>query len=130
MVLDTSALTAILQREPSADRLMQAISVATVRVVSAATVLELSLVLLGRYGELGEAQLDAFLRALRVEVVPVDAEQLALARDAARVFGRGRHPAGLNFVDCFSYALAIQRGEPLLFVGLDFGRTDVIAAEW
>lgn len=130
MVLDTSALASILFREPTAERLLVAINETSTRLVSAATVLELSLILLGRFGELGEAQLDPFLRAIRAEIVPVDAEQLALARDAARVFGRGRHAAGLNVGDCFGYALAMARAEPLLFVGADFAQTEVLAAAW
>jgi ribonuclease VapC len=127
MVLDTSAIVAMLTGEPVADRLVGAIEADRTRLVSAATVVEASLVLLGRYGEAGDVQLDRLLRAIGAEVVPVGEEQVALARDAALRFGRGRHPAGLNFGDCFSYALAVARGEPLLFVGGDFAKTDVEA---
>lgn len=130
MVIDTSALVAILFNEPASERLIVAIGQAPQRLISAGTVVEASLVLLGRFGASGEAHLDALLRAIGVEVVAVDAEQVALARDAARTFGRGRHPAELNFGDCFSYALSVSRGEPLLFVGDDFARTDVSAAAW
>lgn len=125
MVIDTSALIAILAREPDADRLVAAVGTDRHRLVSAATVVEASLVLLGRYGEAAEPQLDRLLRTIGAEVVPVGEDQVALARDAALRFGRGRHPAALNFGDCFSYALSLARGEPLLFVGGDFAQTDV-----
>lgn len=130
MVLDTSALIAILTREASADRLVAAVEADRTRLVSAATLVEASLVLLGRYGEVGESELDRLLRAVGAEVVPVGEEQANLARDAALRFGLGRHPAGLNFGDCFSYALAVARDEPLLFVGDDFAQTDVRVSPW
>jgi ribonuclease VapC len=130
MVIDTSALVAILLNEPTSERLIVAIGQAPQRLISAGTVVEASLVLIGRFGASGEAHLDALLRAIGVEIVAVDADQVALARDAARTFGRGRHPAGLNFGDCFSYALAVSREEPLLFVGEDFALADVSAAAW
>jgi ribonuclease VapC len=125
MVIDTSALMAILSQEPTADRLMTAVAADRTRLVSAATVVEASLVLMGRYGEAGDPPLDRLLRSIGAEVVPVGEEQVALARDGALRFGRGRHPAALNFGDCFSYALSMERGEPLLFVGDDFSKTDV-----
>jgi ribonuclease VapC len=130
MVIDTSALVAILLNEPGASRLVSSIERAEDRLISVATVIEASLVLLGRFGEAGELQLDALLRSIRAELVPVDAEQMAIAREAARAFGRGRHRAALNFGDCFSYAVAVSRGEPLLFVGDDFTHTDVVAEHW
>ena len=130
MIIDTSALIAILYNESSASRLVAALERSAVRLVSAGTVIEASLVLLGRFGERGELQLDALLRALKAEMIAVDADQVAIARDAARTFGRGRHQAALNFGDCFSYALAHSRGQPLLYVGDDFSRTDVIAVPW
>lgn len=130
MVLDTSALTAILLREESAERLIAALAADDTRLVSAATVVELSLVLLGRFGPAGDAPLDRLLQSLNADVVPVDAAQVTLARDAALRYGRGRHPAALNFGDCFSYALAVERGQPLLFVGDDFAKTDVDFAHW
>lgn len=89
-----------------------------------------ALVLLGRFGERGEVQLDGLLRSTNAEVLAVDHDQVALARDAARTYGRGRHRAALNFGNCFSYALAVSSGEPLLFVGDDFSETDVTAVEW
>jgi ribonuclease VapC len=130
MVLDTSALLAILTGEVAADRLVQAVDADRTRLVSAATVVEAALVLLGRYGEAGELQLDRLLRAIGAEVVPVGEEQAVIARDAALRFGRGRHAAALHFGDCFSYALSVARGEPLLFVGDDFSKTDVEACQW
>lgn len=130
MVIDTSAIMAILTREPTADRLVAAVEADATRLVSAATVVEAALVLLGRYGEAGEPQLDRLLRGIGAEIVPVGEEQANLARDAALRFGRGRHPAGLNFGDCFSYALSVARDEPLLFVGDDFSQTDVTVSGW
>ena len=130
MVLDTSAIVAILLGEPPADRLVVAVEADRTRLVSAATVVEASLVLLGRYGETGEPELDRLLRAFGAEVVPVGEEQANLARHAALRYGRGRHAAGQNFGDCFSYALAVARDEPLLFVGDDFPQTDVRVVGW
>jgi ribonuclease VapC len=130
MVIDTSAIMAILTREPTAERLVAAVEADATRLVSAATVVEAALVLLGRYGQGGEPQLDRLLRGIGAEVVPVGEEQANLARDAALRFGRGRHPAGLNFGDCFSYALSVARDEPLLFVGDDFSQTDVKVSGW
>lgn len=130
MVIDTSAMMAILMHEPAADRLVSAVEADRTRLVSAATVVESSLVLLGRYGEAGDPQLDRLLRGIGAEILPVGEEQVALARDAALRFGRGRHPAALHFGDCFSYALSVARGEPLLFVGDDFSKTDVEVCRW
>jgi ribonuclease VapC len=130
MVIDTSALIALLLGEPSSEKLLEAIDAAPSRKVSAATVIEASLVLLGRYGEAGDAQLDKLLQVIRAEVVPVDVAQSTAARDGASRFGRGRHAAALDFGDCFSYALAVSSGEPLLFTGDDFAQTDVEAVKW
>lgn len=98
------------------------------RFMSAATILELSIVIEARLGDAGAAELDLWLHKAGVEIVPVDSDQIAIARRAWRHFGKGRHPAGLNYGDCFSYALAKTRGEPLLFKGDDFSRTDIAAA--
>ena len=130
MVIDTSAMIAILLNEPGADRLIAALEADPTRLVSAATVVETSLVVLGRFGEAGDPQLDRLLKAVNAKVVPVGDEQVTIARDAAVRFGRGRHEAGLNFGDCFSYALSMESGEPLLFVGNDFAKTDVAACQW
>ncbi len=99
MVTDTSAIVAILLNETSAARLVAAVEADRTRFVSAVAVVETSLVLLGRYGEMGDSQLDRLLRALGADVVPVGEDQVVLAREAALRFGRGRHPAALNFGD-------------------------------
>ena len=125
MVIDPSALVAILQLEPATPGLLKAIEMDPVRILSAAGLVETSLVIEGRYGDSGTRDLDIFLRKARVEIAPVSAEQAEIAREAWRRFGKGRHPASLNFGDCFSYALAKDRGERLLFVGEDFSKTDV-----
>lgn len=130
MVIDTSALVAMMVGEPSAERLVRALEADPERLVSAATVVEASLVLVGRYGDVGDAQLDRFLRSIGADVVPVGEEQATIARDAALRFGKGRHPAALNFGDCFSYALSVARQSPLLFVGQDFAQTDVEVCNW
>lgn len=130
MVLDTSAIFAILTREPVAERLIATLDADRTRLVSAATVVEMTLVILGRYGEAGEPLLDRFLRGAGIDMVVVDEEQATIARDAAIRYGRGRHAAALNFGDCFSYALAIARNEPLLFTGKDFAQTDVAVCSW
>jgi ribonuclease VapC len=128
MVVDTSALLAILLNEPDAAVYRSAIESAELRLVSAATVLEMGLVIETRLGEAAGRELDLLLHKAEFEIVSVDAEQAELGRGAFRRFGKGRHPAGLNFGDCFSYALAIASGEPLLFKGDDFRKTDVPAA--
>ena len=130
MVIDTSAIMAILLGDSAAGQLVEALEADRTRLVSGATVVETSLVVLGRFGEMGDPQIDRLLRGIGAEVVPVGLEQVAIARDAALRFGRGRHPAALNFGDCFSYALAMERGEPLLFVGEDFAKTDVSVCRW
>ncbi|MBM3093016.1 PIN domain-containing protein [Ensifer sp. T173] len=128
MVIDTSAIVAIAFNEPDAETYEQKVVDAPRRFISAATILELSIVIEARLGEAGAAELDLWLYKAGVEVVAVDAEQIAIARRAWRNFGKGRHPASLNFGDCFSYALAKSRNEPLLFNGDDFSRTDIEAA--
>ena len=129
-IVDSSALVSIVQREPVAPRLLESLSTCVDRLVSVGTVLETSLVLQGRTGAIADVLLDDLLRDLELELVPVDLDQLRVARDAARRFGRGRHPAALNYGDCFSYALAMTRGLPLLFVGDDFAKTDVVALSY
>lgn len=127
-MVDTSAIVAIAFNEPDAETYEQKVVDAPRRFISAATILELSIVIEARLGEAGAAELDLWLYKAGVEVVAVDAEQIAIARRAWRNFGKGRHPASLNFGDCFSYALAKSRNEPLLFNGDDFSRTDIEAA--
>lgn len=125
MVIDTSALVAILLDEPDADALRFAIADDQTRLVSAATLLEASLVMERRKTASGGRELDLLIGKLAVDIVPVDADQVAEARRAWRRFGRGRHAAGLNYSDLFSYALSRTSGEALLFKGDDFARTDV-----
>jgi ribonuclease VapC len=125
MVADTSAILAILLNEPDAVVFATAIEGADTRLISAGTLLESSLVVEARFAEAGGRELDLLLHRAEFEVVPVDSDQVELARAAYRRFGKGRHPAGLNFGDCFAYALAVSLGEPLLFKGGDFRLTDV-----
>lgn len=125
MVLDTSALLALLLDEPEAEEFRAAVEEHTTRLVSAATLLEAALVIEARKGEPGGRELDALIHTAEIEVATVDAEQVSEARRAYRRFGKGRHPAGLNFGDVFAYALARTSGEPLLFKGDDFAKTDI-----
>jgi ribonuclease VapC len=125
MVIDTSALVAVLFDEPEGAAFRLAIENDPVRLLSAASLLEASIVVESRVGEAGGQALDEAIQKARIRIVAVDAEQIEVARKAFRTFGKGRHPAALNFGDCFSYALAIRSGEPLLFKGEDFTRTDL-----
>lgn len=125
MVVDTSALVAILKREEGWERLADALASASNRRISAATLVEAGIVVHAMYGDHGERELDLLLSRARIETVAVTEEQSEIARSAFRRFGKGRHPAALNFGDCFSYALAATLDEPLLFVGNDFSRTDI-----
>jgi ribonuclease VapC len=125
MVLDTSAIIAILFDEPDAEVLERQIVDDPVRLVSAGSVIEATIIIESRLGDAGGREFDLWLQRASIEIVPVDVEQTEMARRAWRRFGKGRHPAGLNYGDCFSYALAATRDEPLLFKGNDFARTDV-----
>ena len=129
MILDSSAVLAILLDEPERDTFLDALAAAPSARMSAATYVECAAVLDRRGGaELGR-QFDAFLAAAEIEVADVTAEQARIARAAYRDYGRGSgHSAGLNFGDCFGYALASTTGEPLLFKGEDFAHTDVRSA--
>lgn len=128
MVIDTSALLAILQDEPERRAFNEALQAADSRFISVATFVEVSMVVDSRYGAAGLHDLDRLLQRARVETAPVDQEQGRLARDAFHRFGKGRHPAGLNYGDCFAYALATALGQPLLYKGDDLSRTDVVPA--
>jgi ribonuclease VapC len=125
MVIDTSAFAAIFFGEPERQKFLDAIVADTNRLVSAATILETGIVLEGRQGESAGREFDLFTVRLTLQIVPFDAEQAEIARSAWRKYGKGRHPAGLNFGDCFSFALAKLSGERLLAKGTDFARTDV-----
>ena len=125
MVIDTSAIVAIALNEPDAAELEVRIADDPVRLISAATVLEATIVLETRLGDAGGREFDLWLLKIGAEILPVDVEQADAARRAWRRFGKGRHAAALNYGDCFSYALALTRGEPLLFKGEDFAKTDV-----
>jgi len=128
MVVDTSALLAILQDEPERRAFNEAIEAADSRSVSVATFVETSIVLEARFGAVGVRDLDLFIERAGIELIDVDVEQARTARRAFARYGKGQHKAGLNFGDGFSYALASVRGESLLYKGADFARTDVVAA--
>lgn len=126
LVVDTSAVVALLKSEPGWETLASRLHAAAFRLLSVAGWVELSLVVAGRHGDAATlAFLDRFLQTAAIERRPVDEPQARLAREAFLRFGKGRHPAGLNFGDCFAYALARTLDAPLLFVGEDFARTDV-----
>ena len=125
MVIDTSAIVAILQNEAEQDAFIEAIESADICLVSAASFIEASIVILTRYGMDGILDLDLFMAKAGIEISSVDSDQANIARRAFRDFGRGRHPAELNFGDCFSYALAKSLDLPLLFKGSDFSKTDI-----
>lgn len=125
MVIDTSALLAVFLGEPERRRFMELITQAETRCISAANVLETGIVLEARRGESAGREFDLFLHQAKVDTVPVDTEQVEVARVAWRKYGKGHHPAALNFGDCFAYALAKVLDEPLLAKGSDFARTDI-----
>ncbi len=128
MIIDTSALMAILLAESDAVRYEQAISRAWPRRMSVVALLEATMVIEGRGGPAAGNDLDLFLQEAEIEPVPVTLQHAEVARHAWRRFGKGNHPAALNFGDCFTYALALTTGEPLLFKGDDFVHTDIEAA--
>ena len=125
MVIDTSTLVAMLSDEPEAEGFEEAVADDPVRLMSTASYLEAAIVIETRFGEPGGRELDLWLHRASVELIAVDADQADAARVAYRRFGRGHHAAGLNYGDCFSYALATISGQPLLFKGEDFNRTDI-----
>ena len=129
MVLDTSALLTVLLNERDAPAFRLAIEADSIRLVSAATLVETAIVIEARVGEAGGRELDLLLQKAAIEVVPVDAEQAEIARHAYRQFGKGHHAAALNYGDCFSYALAQAAGEPLLFKGDAFKQTDITSVD-
>ncbi|MBO32360.1 MAG: hypothetical protein CMM74_05205 [Rhodospirillaceae bacterium] len=125
MVLDSSAVIAILYGEPEQRHFNSLIERDPVRYMSALNLVESSIVLLNRDEELGWGEVDLFVAKAEIEIVAVDGNQTEIARAAFRRFGNGRHRAGLNIGDCFSYALAKARAEPLLCKGDDFQHTDI-----
>jgi ribonuclease VapC len=130
MIVDTSAIIAILRDEPDARELAFALELADVRRISAATYVESAIVIDSNRNPLLSSSLDSFLGRSLISIEPVTVEQAKLAREAYRDFGKGRHRAGLNLGDCFAYALAKDKGEPLLYKGDDFRKTDVEAADY
>jgi ribonuclease VapC len=128
MVIDSSAVLAILFAESDDVAFAEAIDADTTRMMSAVSVLEASIVVEARKGPAGGRELDLLLHRGRIDVVPFNAHQLELARDAYRRYGKGYHRARLNFGDCCAYALAFASGEPLLFKGDDFTHTDIANA--
>lgn len=128
MIIDSSAILTILFAEPDAAVFAKAMSEADACKISAATFVEVAVVVEAQTQDRGSRQLDAFLRRAGFVIEPVTEEQAHLARQAYSDFGKGRHPAGLNFGDCFSYALAKASGEALLFKGGDFSKTDIVSA--
>ena len=130
MIIDSSALVAILIEEPEALRLTTAIATSATRFLPASCLLETSMILLGRRGPQGPHDLDLFVYRGSIEIAPFTESQAHIARIAFGRYGKGRHPAGLNFGDCMSYALAKETGEDLLFKGTDFAQTDIAVASY
>ena len=125
MIVDRSALLAVLQQEPEAAAVSQALLQGHPRRLSAASFVEISIVVEARHADAGIRELDNLLHRAAIEIVAVDEQQARLAREAFRHFGKGRHKADLNFGDCFAYALAKSFDEPLLCTGKDFRMTDI-----
>jgi ribonuclease VapC len=125
MVIDTSALISILLGEPEAEAFARAITNDSKRLISAFSILESSIVIEAKKGDAGGRELDVLLHRSKIEIVGMNTEQLEIARRAWRMYGKGRHPAGLDIGDCCAYALAKYAGEPLLFKGDDFGKTNI-----
>jgi len=129
VILDTSAIVAVLRAEPEAADFARAIVSSPKRRVSAVSYVEAAAVIDSGRDAVASRRFDDFFRASRITVETVSAAQAEIARQAYRDFGKGRHKAGLNFGDCFAYALAKEMDEPLLFKGDDFRHTDVEAAQ-
>lgn len=125
MVIDTSALVAIFLAEPERKPFLDLILATGTRLISAANLLETGIVLEARRGEAAGREFDLFVVRANLEIVSVDGEQVEIARSAWRNYGKGRHPAGLNFGDCFAYALAKFSGERLLAKGGEFAKIDI-----
>ena len=130
MIVDSSAILAILLREHEANRLSAALLASAFPRMSAPNFLELSMVSLSRRGPTGVTDVDLTLARFRIQVAPFTESQVLIAREAFAKYGKGRHPAQLNFGDCIAYALATETGEELLFKGTDFSLTDVAVAPY
>ena len=128
MVIDTSAILAILLNEPDAKRFSDVIEASGIRLISAITLLEAAIVLESRKGAAGRNQLEIFAEELDLKVVPFDESHAESAREIYARFGKGNHKAGLNIIDCCAYALAASEDEPLLYKGGDFALTAVKSA--
>jgi ribonuclease VapC len=128
MVIDTSALIAILLNEPETEALAKALAADPKRLISAFNLLETAIAIEAKKGEAGGIELDLLLHRARIEIVAMSTEQVEMARAAWRAYGKGNHPAGLNIGDCCAYALAKYSDEPLLFIGEDFSLTDIPSA--
>ncbi len=129
IVVDTSAVIAILDKEPDAALYAEAVAEADPPLMSAATLLELNIVMLNRRGVRAARIVDRFLQEAGFQIESFTAQHAELAREAYVRFGKGRHAAGLNYGDCFSYALAKATALPLLYKGQDFSKTDIIPAD-
>lgn len=125
MVVDTSAVVAMLRSEPEATRLERALVSDPIRLVPATCVLEARMMLVSRRGEHALAEIDLWLRKIEADIIPVDSELVDLATQGWLTYGKGHHPAALNVADCLSYALAKRADERLLFIGKDFAQTDI-----
>jgi len=130
VIIDTSVILAILGDEAERRVFNEAITKSSYRGMSTAGFVESSIVLESRYGYDGIRDFDLFLAKAGIELIPVDVEQAQIARRAFKEYGKGRHPAGLNFGDCFPYALAKSRNDTLLFKGNDFSKTDIKAHKY
>lgn len=126
MIVDASAVVSVLAQEPDAAHFTKHLGAVARPRMSAATFLEISIVMEGKQGDAGARAWDAFFTRAQIVIEPVTAEQAHIAREAWSRFGKGRHPAGLNYGDCFAYALAKVMGEPILCKGADFSKTDIL----
>ncbi len=130
MIVDSSAIVAVLLQEPDHERLVAALAGAETTAAGGPTLAETGMVLVSRLGVSGKTLLARFVQETRTEIVALGAEHWTVAVDAFGRFGKGRHPAGLNFGDCLTYAVARVADEPLLCVGADFTRTDLDLVDW
>lgn len=128
MVIDTSSVICILLSEPEAEYHARLLASDPENVMSAANWFETMMVVQSKLGKTGVQELEGLLKSINIKIIAVDSKMAQVAFSAWLKYGKGRHPAGLNFGDCFAYALAKLRGEPLLFKGEDFSKTDLTSA--